>query len=171
VNKIIRTHLAPMVALVAATGLIAAGCGGGDDASSTSAASSDSDQAAKFAQCMRENGVPDFPDPTNGGIQLNAQAGTDIDPNSPEFQQARQACQDEAPAGLQSGQGSSADTQAQVLKFAKCMRENGVPNFPDPTVQGGAVLSQAPGVDTNSPEFKQAQQVCGQILSGLGGGQ
>jgi hypothetical protein len=33
------------------------------------------------------------------------------------------------------------------------------------------VLSQAPGVDTNSPEFEQAQQVCGQILSGLGGGQ
>jgi hypothetical protein len=166
-----RWYLGPTLALTATLALVA-GCGGRDDAGTTSAASSETDQAAKFAQCMRENGVPDFPDPTGGGIQLNAQPGSGLDPNSPQFKQAQQACQDQAPAGLQSGSGSSSDTQAQLLKFAKCMRENGVPDFPDPTVQaGGIVVGQAGEVDTNSPEFKRAQQACNQLLSGLGGAQ
>ena len=53
-------------------GLSLAACGGtasaGDPTSTspqnTAAANS---QALQFAQCMRKNGVPNFPDPTNGG--------------------------------------------------------------------------------------------------------
>ncbi len=48
-----------------------------------------------FAQCMRDNGVPDFPDPDGGGINLN---GTGIDRNTPEFQAAHKACEPLLPA-------------------------------------------------------------------------
>jgi hypothetical protein len=49
--------------------------------------------ALRYAQCMRAHGIKDFPDPTNGGLQLKAGPGSDLDPNSPAFQAAQNACQ------------------------------------------------------------------------------
>jgi hypothetical protein len=43
-----------------------------------------------FAQCMRENGISNFPDPKEDGISLG---GTGIDRNTPEFQAAQEACE------------------------------------------------------------------------------
>ena len=50
------------------------------------------DQAAllKFSQCMRANGVPDFPDPSGGGLSLRR--GGDLDPSNPAFQHAQKLC-------------------------------------------------------------------------------
>ena len=49
-------------------------------------------QALKFAQCMRAHGEPKFPDPSNsGGQQSITQYG--IDPNTPTFKAANEACQ------------------------------------------------------------------------------
>ena len=47
--------------------------------------------ALEFAACMRSHGVPNFPDPkvTAGGVTISA-AG--LDPNSPAFKAAQQAC-------------------------------------------------------------------------------
>jgi hypothetical protein len=42
-----------------------------------------------FAQCMRDNRLPNFPDPTDDGISLS---GTRIDLNTPEFKAAQEAC-------------------------------------------------------------------------------
>ena len=58
-------------------------------------------QALKFAQCMRAHGVPNFPDPgSNGGFNLGPAGGSGgLDPNSPQFQKASQACQSLMPAG------------------------------------------------------------------------
>src|SRR5262245_61454693 len=47
-----------------------------------------------FAECMRENGIADFPDPGPDGVSL---AGTGVDPESAEFQAAQAACQDLMP--------------------------------------------------------------------------
>jgi hypothetical protein len=49
-------------------------------------------QLLKFSQCMRANGVPDFPDPSNGGLSLNRAAGGDLNPRRPEFQNASRLC-------------------------------------------------------------------------------
>jgi len=46
-------------------------------------------QMLKSAQCMRKNGVPNFPDPQGGKILVKK--GT-IDGNSPQFKKAVQAC-------------------------------------------------------------------------------
>lgn len=42
-----------------------------------------------YAQCMRDNGVDNFPDPVDNGINIS---GTGLDPNLPEFKAAREAC-------------------------------------------------------------------------------
>jgi hypothetical protein len=167
-----------VIPLLVAAALAAAGCGedstdggdGGASGGSSAAASDGSNRAVKYAECMRENGVPEFPDPENGQLTLRAGPGTGIDPNSAEFKAAQEACQDLAPQGGQAGGAQSSRLQAQVLEYAKCMRNNGVPNFPDPDFSGGGVAMQLPqGVDQNSPQFQSAQQACQDVLSGLGG--
>ncbi len=51
--------------------------------------------ALKFSACMRSHGEPSFPDPTFSGdtARLTIQAGSGVDPNSPQFQAAQRACQ------------------------------------------------------------------------------
>jgi hypothetical protein len=51
----------------------------------------------KFARCMRGHAVPNFPDPTQNGLNLN---GSGISPASPQFQAAVLACRPELPAGM-----------------------------------------------------------------------
>jgi hypothetical protein len=50
------------------------------------------DQAAllKFSECMRANGIPDFPDPSGGGLSLRR--GGDLDPSNPAFQHTQKLC-------------------------------------------------------------------------------
>jgi hypothetical protein len=45
-----------------------------------------------FSACMRAHGVKDFPDPSNGGLQIHVSPGSDLDPNNPTFRKAQQAC-------------------------------------------------------------------------------
>ena len=71
-----KRRLGPLAALAMLT-LIGAGCSGTGSSSGTNTAASSSGgnnndtatrgQAVKFAECMRDNGVKDFPDPTPDG--------------------------------------------------------------------------------------------------------
>jgi hypothetical protein len=56
--------------------------------------------------------------------------------------------------------------QAQLLKYARCMRAHGLSNFPDPTSSG---LSLS-GVDPNSRQFQAALKVCCSLLPDRGQG-
>jgi hypothetical protein len=59
----------------------------------TPPASSDEATALKFAQCMRANGVPTYPDPTTGNNQaFHASSGSDLNPANPTFQAASTLC-------------------------------------------------------------------------------
>lgn len=49
-------------------------------------------RAVAFSACMRHNGVPNYPDPKGGTIQL-----LNVDQSSPQFQRAQAACQQEFP--------------------------------------------------------------------------
>ena len=99
--------------------------------------------ALRFAACMRANGVEDFPDPdASGDLTIDAIAnGSSVDVNSSQFDQATTACKDLEPAGF-TGQKRTPEQQAAALEFAQCVRENGVPDFPDPDVD-------SPIIDTN----------------------
>lgn len=46
----------------------------------------------KYSECMRANGIPDFPDPSGGGLSIKVQPGSDLNPNNPTFQSASKLC-------------------------------------------------------------------------------
>jgi hypothetical protein len=56
----------------------------------------DTAQLEKFSQCMRANGIADFPDPTAKGLFFTPSPGTDLDPNNPTFQHAQKKCAGQA---------------------------------------------------------------------------
>jgi len=66
---------------------------------------------------------------------------------------------------------ASSSSRRSGLAFAKCMRANGVPDFPDPS-SGGGVTFITSGVDASTPAFQAAQAKCGSLLpeGGLPGG-
>jgi hypothetical protein len=132
----------PLAAL-ALVALIGAGCGG-NDGGGDNAVAANQEKAVKFAQCMRENGVSQFPDPdASGELTIDGVVnGSGIDPDGPTWQGAIDACKNLQPPGFTGGGERSAGEQQAALEFARCIRENGVPDFPDPA-QG------QPLVDTN----------------------
>ena len=80
-----------------------------------------------------------------------------------------------AAAGTDSAGGAAGSTPGQAqpehaaLKYARCMRADGVPNFPDPSAGGGFTFNPAAGVDPSSPAFKAAAARCEKFM-GVGGG-
>lgn len=164
------------------------GCGGSSSAGSgsqgttpsTSASpASNFDMALNYSQCMRDNGVPSFPDPQQGGGGISLSPG-DVDPNSQAFRDAQEKCRDKLPQGgqLGGGGGNSAPLDsAKVTAWAKCIREHGLPNFPDPEINGGsmAIDFAGSGINPGDTPFQQARQACqdkwpGGALTGTGGG-
>ncbi|HEY4412454.1 MAG TPA: hypothetical protein VGN06_05605 [Gaiellaceae bacterium] len=173
--------------------LLAAGCGGGKSPSiatlgtTTTTSSSASGQAPlqqdalKYAECMRSNGVPSFPDPNPGG-GFTFHVGAGGDPSSPAFEAAQAKCQKlmPIPGGLAPGSTThpSAQWLAQMEKAAQCMRRHGIPAFPDPRTSvpsnpfsagsRGGVISNIQGaifvfpdtIDMQSPAFVHASAVC-----------
>ena len=65
---------------------------------------------------------------------------------------------------------SESQTQQDALQYARCMRANGEPNFPDPSAGGGFVFQPGAGVDPSSPAFKAAQAKCQRFLPSGGAG-
>ncbi|MDX6216706.1 MAG: hypothetical protein QOG99_2290 [Frankiales bacterium] len=57
-------------------------------------------QLLKMAQCMRAQGIGDFPDPDpQGRLSIGSGSGSDLDPSNPQFQSAQKVCQKYAPGG------------------------------------------------------------------------
>jgi len=58
-------------------------------------------RAFTFAECMRGQGIRDFPNPTlsNGVVTLNVRGHGDLDFNSPFFEKALKACRSSLPPG------------------------------------------------------------------------
>jgi len=142
-----RRTLRPLAAL-ALVAVLSAGCSNtlartGTDGSGGNNTAATHQLAVKFAECMRANGVKEFPDPdASGTLTIDGIANrSSIDTSSAAFQQAIAACKDLQPSGF-IGHKRTAQEQENALKFAQCIRDNGVKDFPDPTPDG-------PLVDTN----------------------
>jgi hypothetical protein len=66
-----------------------------------------------------------------------------------------------------SGSASSSGRRGALVAFAACMRKHGLPNFPDPKAVGRGyrlTIGSENGIDTNSPQFKNALQACKKVL-------
>ena len=174
-----RRRLRPLAApaMVALISLIGAGCGSNADSETGAGSSSGKDtarheKAVKFAKCMRDNGVSEFPDPAaSGELTIDAIAnGSSLDTSSAAFKQALSACKDLEPPGFM-GHKRSAPQQEAALKFAQCMRDNGIRDFPDPTADGPLIdttqIPSAAGRGAKSiPGFQDAIQKCRDLLTG-----
>jgi hypothetical protein len=133
--------LVAMVVAISACGSSAPAGTGTDGSGNETVANAQ--KAVKFAECMRNNGVGEFPDPgASGSFTIDEIAnGSSLDPNTPTFEHALSACRDLEPAGFTGSRWSAQQMQA-ALKFAQCIRANGVTDFPDP-------VNGQPLVDTN----------------------
>jgi hypothetical protein len=125
------------------------------------------DKAMQFAACMRDNGVSEFPDPDASGEMtidgiLN---GSSLDPDAPGWKKAIAACKDLQPAGFM-GHKRNAEEQKPALKFAQCMRDHGVKDFPDPTPDGPLVdTNRIPSSAGNMPAINAAMKTCGDLVA------
>ncbi len=160
--------------LVVAAGLalLVAGCGSSSPSSTTGAAAVSpqnlASEAFRFADCMRQHGVTNFPDPqvsSSQGQQRVAIAVPAGVAGSPQLKAARQACRGILPTPSQISAYVKARQQARkqgLLSFARCVRSHGVTNFPDPTDQGQltrAMLTAA-NVDVHAPNVLVAARAC-----------
>jgi hypothetical protein len=176
-----RRTLLPLVIALAMVALTAAGCGNGAagmghtaTTSRANSAPSTQPKAVRFAECMRANGVSAFPDPNaSGDLTIDAVAnGSSVDTSSTAFKQALSACRGLEPAGFTGGKVTPSQRTAR-LEFAQCMRDNGVPDFPDPTPTGPLIdtnrIPSLAGKDVRTdPGMQSAMQKCAKYASAAG---
>jgi hypothetical protein len=127
-----------------------------------------------YVDCMRSNGVPSFPDPTADGtlnvdFATGGKGGTPgssgLNRNSAQYISADSTCRRLLPGGVPTP-AQNQQALAKGLKFAHCMRSHGVPSFPDPTTAG--VVHLGAGIDSGSPRFQSAQNLCHPLVPGTG---
>ena len=157
-------------------GMVApAGCGGGSSASPSPSPSSMSDAQLQvlvnnLVQCIRQHGAPGMPDiPVREGRVVVPDENTVDSATRRNAESARAACkavEDRIPAtALQNGndrQGvpNAADVP-KMRQFAQCMRQNGVPGWPDPRADGtfpGADQIMAQGKAVVGPKIRVCQK-------------
>jgi hypothetical protein len=127
-------------------------------------------QALAFARCMRSHGVRNWPDPNSSGVfrKLTPQQ---LGVSSSQLQAAQTACSNLLPNGAlpPGGQPTPAELRAMesdALKFARCMRSHGVPNWPDYTLRDGIPIFDLHGssIAPNSPQISARQLRCKSLL-------
>jgi len=157
--------------------VIAAGCGGTPRSTATAAHGGTTahtssltarEKAVKFSECLRANGVSDFPDPNASGefpsygVSVTAAAWT----------KAVAACKSLQPPGSLSAHLTQTQFTA-ALKFAQCVRAHGVPDFPDP-VNGQPLIDTNRIPSANKPGgmtiLNAATDTCGHLLAQRTGG-
>jgi hypothetical protein len=155
---------AAMIALAACDGggLTGTGTGSGGGAqpsASPSSSGSASNLAAwlEVAKCVRAHGHPDFPDPVEdgvGGWKIPDSVGNIKVP----------ACDDlvrKAKQQTRALEAPSAADLAKLRQYAKCVREHGIANFPDPDSDGSFNVSEG---QRNSSAMRTAARACKQYL-------
>ena len=164
-----RRTLWPLAAVLLLTA-IGAGCGGTSVNRSTTASASGTagttgtarEKAVKFTECMRKNGVGDFPDPNASGEFPSF--GISVTPAV--WTSAVHACKALQPPGSLSAHMTPAQLSAAV-KFARCVRAHGVKDFPDP-VNGQPLIDTTHIPSANRPGgmtiLNAATHTCGDLL-------
>jgi hypothetical protein len=164
-------NLRPLAAL-ALVALIGAGCSNTSNTDSGSSGTDNHEQAVKFAECMRDNGIRDFPDPDASGQFTIDEVlnGSSLDSSTPAWQSAITACKDLEPSGF-TGDTRSAQQQEAALEFAQCIRDNGVRDFPDPGPNDALVdTNRIPSLATSDDLsiLNAAMQKCGDFAAAAG---
>jgi len=121
-----------------------------------------------YTKCMRENGV-DMQDPEPGsagmpGIPaIGGGTGPAGEAQAKKIDAAVEKCASLLPADVGEGRKITPEDLAKARELSKCMRENGLPDFPDPDPETGAVkLDPDAGLDQG--KMAKAGEKCGGSL-------
>jgi hypothetical protein len=149
-----------------------AGCSASGGSGATTTTSGQQQAAAvlrEFVRCARANGMPNAPD-----LRLDSNGRVSIPPGTPDppksVERACRSIWERLPASARGDQERPpADLQA-LLRYARCMREHGMPDFPDPDANGNFVASPSMQREGKSPRLLRAMQACRQLNPNKKGG-
>ncbi|MFC6016163.1 hypothetical protein ACFP2T_08140 [Plantactinospora solaniradicis] len=153
-----------MLVVVGAAMIALAGCDGGGsnsdpgDQTSPSAAAI-GNTALELAQCMRANGEPGFPDPVQDESGDWIFPETDVNYKVPAVCKGRGRAQKDSQKA-DAEQHTAAEDMAKRRQYASCMREHGMPDFPDPDNDGNFPLSDRLRALNDAPAMRDARQAC-----------
>jgi hypothetical protein len=168
--------------MLAVVALALAGCTAGQAAPAvpslgggTAGAPSQASALHLAGQCIRQHGVPGFPDPMlNPAGQVTFDKNQLLGVSKAVIGQAMTACRVALDrAGIQAGHGHdlggrpSPAQLRQIVAFARCMRAHGLTGLQDPNPANGEI-SLPPGVAKTSPVVLRATQACRSLLPGNG---
>ncbi len=187
-----ETRSRRLAALLAFPLVLSAACGGekqeadiasanppGAAAPSTSSAAPQAEGKSAFydaqlayTQCMRKEGLKNWPDPLLSGyadwtkIEV-VQEEEERKDSQTKLSAAMQACKEPMQKAMQlEPEKDQQKVYESLLAHAQCMRANGVSKFTNPTMlngiaqPGGDPSPVSPQLNTNSPAYKQAETAC-----------
>ncbi|GAA4679351.1 hypothetical protein [Phytohabitans rumicis] len=163
------------VPLLMVLGTALAGCAGAEDdgpdvatvagtkpapSASASVAADDEERRKQFTDCMRANGVDmDDMKVEGGGVAIRA--------DKKETSEAMEKCRQFLPDGGEPPKMSQEDLE-KLRQYAQCMRENGVPEFPDPDPDTGGVGVMVGGKNGSKKEIEAANEKCKDKMPQMG---
>ncbi len=178
---VIATAVLALLAAACSGSPSSTGSGGSSNAGGpANSPSTNSQKALAFSHCVRDHGVPNYPDPTSSG-GIAKEPAQQLGVSNSQLQAALNACQhllpntgnvDDNPAALH-------QWWSQMQRFARCMHSHGVPNWPDPSPYpqdpvrptfnlhaAGIGFHQGaqPGNIVNSPQIEAKVQQCESVL-------
>ncbi|GAA3214067.1 hypothetical protein ACFO1B_12955 [Dactylosporangium siamense] len=161
------------IVLLAAVGILSA-CGGGkaDPAASQTAAAMSDDQimtlVRQYGQCMRDHGVARFRDGTLEDGRLTRAGAPDGSVTEEQMRVATEACEHisaQLPASVLAPEPPpSAAKLEQMTRFSECVRQHGLPDWPDPDSRGAFKVTDPTVV--KSDKFQAAQAACKEHYDG-----
>jgi hypothetical protein len=110
----------------------------------------------------------ELPDPnSNGGFQGLPAASSQVTA-------ADHGCHHLLNADPQMSQAQQQHALGQLVKYARCMRAHGVPNFPDPQTTNGGIgepsgIGFGGDIARNAPQFQSADHACQHLANSAKG--
>jgi hypothetical protein len=149
------------------------GCGGGSGPpAGGGTASRNTDERAAFlavSRCMREHGHSSFPDPVE-----DSQGHWNFPASGQNNQKAPAACEQIVRRAKSSNRNTgdrkqvSAADIAKARSFARCMREHGVSDFPDPDARGTFVMPARLQPPSAARLLRGPERACRQYMPSKG---
>jgi hypothetical protein len=160
---------AGVLGAIVLTALLTTSCGGQSDPNvATNQSNSAPSSEDAYSKCMRENGAPlqSQEIPNDGSGKGTAQQGNQPQADQEKQRAAHEKCRQHLPDGG-NVKPMNPEQLEQARKFAKCMRDAGVP-YPDPKPEdGGDGAAKLPeGVDVDNPAVQEKLRRCSAETSG-----
>lgn len=162
-------RIEPRAAILAVLflGLLVAACAGSPSSTRSTNSPSANSRALAFSICMRNHGVPNYPDPDSSGATPKETAGQlGVSPST--FQAAQGACAHLLPNSDTGGMTEAQKEHAlnSYRNFTGCMRSHGVGNWPEPAEDSaGRPIFEIQGIDPDIPQISMKINECKHLLT------